>query len=161
MARDVFHSCPADERQQILAGGMRPSQCEMCRRDAAGQPLAPLVDHDSGFFGDHTKGVYVSKHADYTFKYFQSPPRRPVVGQRGAVVMLETVTGRVRHLAQRRDGERPTPGFDCHESPNHLEYYVWDGATQAEPPRCTGRVVPRFVVHWRAVQGRGNIADDQ
>jgi hypothetical protein len=159
MPRDVFHTCPAHVLPQIVAGGMRPSQCRMCRRDAAGQPLARLVEHDCGFFGDHSKGVYVSKHADYTF-YYQND-RKPCVGDEGAVIMLEMVTGKVNHFPQIRNGAAPTPGFQCHESPEHLEFFVWDDATQAEPPRCTYRAVPRFVIKWRAVKGRGGIAHDQ
>jgi hypothetical protein len=153
MTRDVFHTCPAHVLPLITAGGMQPSQCRMCR----GQ--APLVEHDCGWFGDHSKGVYVSKHADYTF-YYQNG-RKPCVGDEGAVIMLEMVTGKVKHFTERRDGAAPTPGFDCHESPNHLEFFVWDDATQAEPPRCTYRAVPRFVIKWRAVKGRGGIAHDQ
>ena len=46
MTRDVFPHAAA-----IVAGGMQPSRCRMCR----GQ--APLVEHDCGWFGDHSKGV--------------------------------------------------------------------------------------------------------
>ena len=48
----------------------------------------------------------------------------------------------------------------AHGSPENLEFFVWDDATQAEPPRCTYRAVPRFVIRWRAVKGRGGIAHD-
>jgi hypothetical protein len=152
MKRDVFHTCPEQILPLILAGGMRPSQCVMCR----GQ--AQLIEHDYGFFGDRSKGVYVSKHADYTFFYQNS--RKPRVGDEGAVMMLEMVTGKTKYFNERRDGAPPTPNFHCHESPNHLEFFVWDDETQAEPPRSTYRAVPRFVIHWRAVQSRGGIEHD-
>jgi hypothetical protein len=153
--RCVFHSCPDATRLLIVAHGMRPSHCNMCRGNA--QPR----DHDSGWFGNHTKGVYVSKHADYTFKYQTLQQVSPVVGDRGAVIMLEIVTGKVQHFGQRRDGALPTPDFHCHESPNHLEFFVWDTETMAEPPRHSHRAVPRFVIHWQAaLNQRGGIADD-
>jgi hypothetical protein len=156
MTRDVFHSCPADVLPLILAGGMQPSQCQMCR----GQ--APFIEHDCGWFGKHTDGVYVSKHADYTFHYQHAPGRKPAAGDEGAVIMLETVTGKVKHFDQRRDGAPPTAGFHCHASTKYLEFYVWDDETQAEPPRSTHRVVPRFVIRWRAVRNtRKSVAHDQ
>ena len=65
-------------------------------------------DHDQGWFGDHSKGVYVSKHADYTFFYARG--RDPVAGDEGVVVLLELVTGRVRHLDARDDGAQPSDG---------------------------------------------------
>jgi hypothetical protein len=96
------------------AHGMRPSHCELCRG------IAPMAQHDCGFFGDHSKGVYVSKHADYTVHYQRNREPRP--GDEGTVLMLDLITGRVNHFDQRRDGAPPTAGFHCHESPNHLEF---------------------------------------
>jgi hypothetical protein len=101
---------------------------------------------DQGWFGNHTKGVYLSKHADYTFWHS------------GRVVMLEVVTGRVCHFAQRRDGAHPMA--HCHESPNNLEFYVWDTNTTAEPPTPTYRAIPKYVISWKAVKDRGNIKHD-
>jgi len=154
MRRDVFHTCPADVRPPIEAHGMRPSHCELCRG------LAPMAAHDCGFFGDHSKGVYVSKHADYTTFYERNREPRP--GDTGTVLLLDLITGRIQHFDQRRDGARPTVGFHCHESPNNLEFYVWDDESTAEPPRPTHRVVPRFAISWRAVRNdRANIVHDQ
>jgi hypothetical protein len=142
--RDVFHTCPAESLPLILAHGMRPSHCEYCRG---------VVDEpecgDQGFFGDHTKGVYLSKHADYTFWYQRK--RDVQVGDTGRVIMLEVATGLVQHFGQKRDGAPPTPNFHCHESPNHLEFFVWDNETQAEPPRPSCRAIPKYIVSWRAV----------
>jgi len=153
MRRDVFHTCPDDVLPLIEAHGMRPSHCAMCRG------LAPMAAHDCGWFGDHSKGVYVSKHADYTMYYQRG--RDPQPGDEGTVLMLDLITGRVQHFDQRRDGAPPTPGFHCHETPNHLEFYVWDDETIAEPPRPTHRLVPRYAVSWRAVRNdRAGIQHD-
>ncbi len=65
-------------------------------------------DHDRGWLGDHSKGVYVSKHVDYTFFYSSSTD--PFPGDEGIVVMLELVTGRVCHFNERNDGVQPSPG---------------------------------------------------
>ena len=51
--------------------------------------------------------------------------------------------------------------YDCHESPNHLEFYVWDDASRREPPAGCCRAVPRWEVRWRAVaNARACIAED-
>ena len=84
------------------AGGMKPALCYHCLHQIESQ------DHDKGWFGDHSKGVYVSKHVDYTFYYSSS--REPVPGDEGVVVMFELVTGRVRHFNTRDDGVQPSPG---------------------------------------------------
>ena len=153
--RDVFHTCPADVLPQIEAHGMRPSHCDVCRG------IRPEgMCGDRGFFGDHSKGVYVSKHADYTAFYQRG--REPRIDDEGTVLLLDCVTGRVNHFDQRRHGALPTPGFHCHESTNHLEFFVWDDDTTAEPPRPSHRVVPRFAISWRAVRNdRANVQHDQ
>ena len=62
-----------------------------------------------GWFGDHTMGVYVSKHADYTF-WFQKG-RNPTVRDEGTVLLLELVTGRVNHFERKIQGAKPTAGY--------------------------------------------------
>jgi hypothetical protein len=57
--------------------------------------------------------------------------------------MLRAVTGKVSQFDQKRDGAPPTPGFHCHESPNQLEFYVWDEGTVSEPPRPSHRAIPK------------------
>jgi flagellar motor protein MotB len=143
--RFVFHTCKdATTLGLIEQNGMRPSHCRICRR------LEPWIDHDCGWFGDHTKGVYVSKHADYTFYYQRDRDPRP--GDEGTVLVLEMVTGKVKHFNERRDGAAPSAGYHCHETMNFLEFYVWDSESTSEPPRPTHRLLPMFVVSWRAVQ---------
>lgn len=144
--RFVFHSCPADVLHLICANTLRPSLCEVCK---AGKKC-----HDPGYFGDHTKGVYVSKHAgvpryhadltaccsaDYTFFYVNY--QEVTAGEEGATIMLKCVTGRRKHFREMVSGIAPTPGFHCHESPNHLEFFIFN----------PDQVVPVCVVHWKAV----------
>lgn len=152
--RIVFHTCSAETIPLIECNGMRPSQCTACRG------LEPWHEHDCGWFGDHTKGIYVSKHADYTFYYQQH--REPQPGDYGEVVLLHAVTGKTRHFVDRSDGAQPTAGCHCHESPNHLEFYLWDQETMKNPPGNSYRAVPKFVIRWRAIQNyRMGIAHDQ
>lgn len=151
--RDVFHTCRhAGAIELIETEGMKPSDCRQCRG------LEPFTDHDCGFFGNHTKGVYVSKHADYTFYYNRDDTPRP--GDVGQVIMLELVTGRVLHVETVQNGMNPSPVHDCHESPNHLEFYVWDTDSKRDPPGNTFRVIPRYAISWRAVQARGSLPHD-
>eukprot|EP00927_Polykrikos_kofoidii_P066332 TRINITY_DN61958_c0_g1_i1.p1 TRINITY_DN61958_c0_g1~~TRINITY_DN61958_c0_g1_i1.p1 ORF type:complete len:854 (-),score=132.87 TRINITY_DN61958_c0_g1_i1:49-2610(-) len=151
--RWVFHTCSRnDVLEAITTTGMRPSHCGICRGVQVG------TCKDCGWFGDHTKGVYVSKHADYTFYYQQD--RAPQPGDRGKVVMLEMVTGKVRHCHTVMPGTAPSEGFHCHESPGHLEYFVWDDSTTAEPPGISHRCLPRHLIHWHAVGARYMIEHD-
>ena len=51
--------------------------------------------------------------------------------------------------------------YDCHESPNNLEFFVWDEASCRVPPAGCCRAVPRWEVRWRAVaNARACIAED-
>ncbi len=101
--RNVFHSCSKEALEQIRKVGLRPSACDFCRG-----VIKNWIDHDCGWFGDHSKGVYVSKHADYTFFYAQK--KAPVPGDEGTVLMLELVTGRVLHFDKKCKGVQPTDG---------------------------------------------------
>ena len=58
----------------------------------------------------------------------------------------------VRHFTERRNGAPPMPGYQCHETMNHLEYFVFDAESTAEPPRPTHRLLPCFAVSWRAIR---------
>jgi hypothetical protein len=98
--RHVFHTCRPEAAHPIGRDGLRPAQCDLCQGS---------IEHDRGWFGDHTKGVYVSKNADYTF--FYQNHRRPVGGDKGTVLMFQMVTGRIQHLDQRQDGAPPMPGY--------------------------------------------------
>ncbi len=98
--RYVFHTCPPDVIEDIGRDGLRPALCGLC-------PDGPV--HDQGWFGNHTKTVYVSKHADYTFFYQRGRP--PINGDAGIVLVFQFVTGRIRHLNQRHDGGAPDPRY--------------------------------------------------
>eukprot|EP00931_Biecheleriopsis_adriatica_P119415 TRINITY_DN94637_c0_g1_i1.p1 TRINITY_DN94637_c0_g1~~TRINITY_DN94637_c0_g1_i1.p1 ORF type:complete len:414 (+),score=58.35 TRINITY_DN94637_c0_g1_i1:82-1242(+) len=151
----VYHCAPVDVIPHIIRDGLRPSHCAFCR-GLGGAPCG-----DSGWFGDHSKGVYVSKHADYTSKYFRSPPVSPGDGDIGRTVMFKTLPGRKRRFHAIDERAQPDCNFDCHVSPNGLEYFIYDTATQAEPPRHASRCVPVAVIHWRAVSARYvGITDD-
>mmetsp|Transcript_19503 Transcript_19503/g.54282 ORF Transcript_19503/g.54282 Transcript_19503/m.54282 type:complete len:912 (-) Transcript_19503:897-3632(-) len=65
MRRMVFHTAPADALARIEQEGMRPCMCSVCLKPTSGV----WPEHDAGFFGNHALGVYVSRHADYTFYY--------------------------------------------------------------------------------------------
>eukprot|EP01012_Entosiphon_sulcatum_P053007 TRINITY_DN7289_c0_g1_i17.p1 TRINITY_DN7289_c0_g1~~TRINITY_DN7289_c0_g1_i17.p1 ORF type:complete len:438 (+),score=89.12 TRINITY_DN7289_c0_g1_i17:94-1407(+) len=141
--RIVYHTTPNPSAMAAIPReGMRPSNCPICSTgvDNCGDP---------GWFGDHTKGVYVSKHADYTTYYQHHRP--PTKGDSGSIIAFELVTGKTKHMLQRVDGCAPTAGHLCHESPNHLEYFVFDPS----------QLLPLFVVHWTAVQSRCNMPHDQ
>ena len=100
MVRDVFHTYGFDKVVNLVkAHNMRPSHCEMCR------DVVPYANHDCGFFGDQSKGVYLSKLADYTVWYQRQHNTRD--GNTGKVVILQMVTGKVSHFDQRRDGAPP------------------------------------------------------
>ena len=145
MARHVFHTCKPGVAALIEREGMLPSPCGICLGRAG-----LWIDHDNGWFGDHSQGVYVSKHADYTFFYQQD--REVRVGDEGEVLVLELVTGRVLHFEARRDGAAPSADHDCHESPNHLEFFVYDENTRRRPPEPSYRLAPRWAIKWRAVK---------
>jgi len=152
--RSVFHTCRHESVELIERNGLRPSKCLMCRGEEA------FREHDCGWFGDHTKGVYVSKHADYTFFYQNN--RDPIAGDDGEVILLHAETGKVRHFTAAEHGVAPTAGVHCHESPNHMEFFLWDDATRQNPPQASCRALPKFVIRWHAVRNeRLQIAHDQ
>jgi hypothetical protein len=154
--RNVFHTCAEDVIRHIEEGGMKPVECPFC----CGDPGTRWMDHDNGFFGNHSKGIYVSKHADYTFYYQRHCVPRP--GDVGVVLMLELVTGRVKHFDQMDMGVQPSPAHHCHESPKHLEYYVYDDNTVQNPPAPCYRVVPKWAISWCAVENtRVGVVHDQ
>eukprot|EP00047_Mylnosiga_fluctuans_P001195 m.218044 g.218044 ORF g.218044 m.218044 type:complete len:3593 (-) comp10156_c0_seq3:222-11000(-) len=135
--RLMYHSTQADSVQGISVLGLKPAECEACRTSV-------YVQHDAGWYGKHSKGVYVSKHADYTFRYALPPGREPahvIIGDYGTTVVLKVVTGRVRHFHTPRGPIEPTPGYHSHEGTEHLEHFIFDPA----------QTLPVAVVHWRAI----------
>ena len=113
--RLVFHSCPPDVVPLICANTLRPSLCAKCKkgRECDDPGLCCVVVRafvfccvlllltfasGVGFFGAHTKGVYVSKHADYTFYYVRSNEVKE--GDTGSTIVLKCVTGRRKHFRE-------------------------------------------------------------
>ena len=79
------------------AAGGGDGDCGICLGRAGG-----WIDHGDGFFGDHSRGVNASKHADCTF--FCQQDRDVKVGDEGEVLVLELVTGHVKRFEGREDG---------------------------------------------------------
>lgn len=104
----------------------------------------------AGYFGDHTKGVYVSKHADYTFYYVKLA--EVGAGDEGSTIVLKCVTGRRKLFREMISGVAPTPGYHAHESPNHLEFFLFNAE----------QTVPVYVVHWKCIANtRADILHEQ
>ena len=40
--------------------------------------------------------------------------------------MFKMFTGRRKYFAETQMKVAPTAGYHCHESPNHLEFYIWN-----------------------------------
>eukprot|EP00047_Mylnosiga_fluctuans_P018678 m.73837 g.73837 ORF g.73837 m.73837 type:complete len:785 (+) comp7744_c0_seq2:79-2433(+) len=130
--RFVYHACHPSIVSSICKDGLRAAQCASCLKGE------DLPGHDGGWFGNHSRGVYVSSAADYSLFYSTGCEVRD--GDSGLTVMLEVVIGRVRHFQTPPGSIPPTPGVHAHESPHGLEYFIFDAA----------QVIPRAVVHWRA-----------
>lgn len=83
-------------------------------------------------FGDHTKGVYVSRHPDYTMFYQKKSADADGdevrTGDQGSVIMLSAFAGKMKYFPERDDGAQPTPGYHSHGSPNRLEIFIFNPA---------------------------------
>jgi len=141
--RWVFHTnSDLEISQKIASTNLRPSNCQTCK---AGNKCA-----DPGFFGDHTKGVYVSKHADYTFYYQKGHKAEVEENDIGAVIMMKMFTGKIKHLDKLAVKEPPTLGYHCHETTNFMEYYVWD----------TNQIMPYYIISWKAISNTRMIKEE-
>jgi len=141
--RWVFHTNPDLEiSQKIASTNLRPSNCQTCK---GGHRCT-----DPGFYGDHTKGVYVSKHADYTFYYQKGHKAEVEKNDIGAVIMMKMFTGKIKHLDNLALKEPPTLGYNCHETQNFMEYYVWD----------TKQIMPCYIIYWQAIQNTRMIKEE-
>lgn len=81
-------------------------------------------------FGDHTKGVYVSRHPDYTMFYQKKTAKKlgdePVAGDEGSVIMFNAFAGKMKYFPKVDNGAAPTPGYHSHGSPNQLEIFIFN-----------------------------------
>jgi len=141
--RWVFHT-NADETvtRMICKTNLRAKNCQPCSSGG--------YCSDPGWFGDHTKGVYVSKHADYTF-FYQRMGTAVKDGDQGMVIMFRMFTGKRYHFQAKSVKVQPTVGYHCHESPKHLEYYVFDA----------NQIMPCYLIHWLAIHNKRAILEDQ
>ena len=91
-------------------------------------PLNPCKSQsDDGWFGTNKKGVYVSRYAEYTFKYANGG--EPLEdGDSCEVLMFKTLPGKSHRIAEVNLGMNPTPGYESHSSPTYLEWYLFDEA---------------------------------
>jgi len=143
--RWVFHTNPSLSVTKLIAtSNLRPSNCSICKSGI------DKYCSDPGFYGDHTKGVYVSKHVDYTFYYQKGHKALVEESDTGAVLMMKMFTGKRKHLDRRADKAPPSIGYHCHETPNHLEFYVWD----------TNQLVPCYILHWKAIKNKRLILEE-
>lgn len=131
--RTVYHGCTESIARLICEQGLKPADCYLCKTQSR-------IPHDAGYLGNHSQGVYVSKHADYTLYYCNTKDVKP--DDDGVVVVLECVTGKMQHFKVMPGPISPTPGYHSHEGSNQLEYYLFNPA----------QAVPRAVIHWKAIK---------
>jgi hypothetical protein len=88
-----------------------------------GHPLNPSKAVDEGFFGIPTHGIYVSRYADYIFKY-SSQLEALNAGETCKVVMFHVLPGHSLHIEKQTAGLKPAEGYDSHSSSNFQEWCV-------------------------------------
>merc|ERR1712232_1079510 len=94
-----------------------------------------------GWFGDPHQGVYVSQASDYCLKY--SHGQKPLaIGDEVRIMVFKVLPGRVYHCNAVTLGLHPVNGFDSHESPHHLEWYL----------PMEGQSCPLFVLKVKAME---------
>jgi hypothetical protein len=88
-----------------------------------GHPQNASESTDDGWFGDPRAGVYVGQCSDYVLKY--SNHLLPLQSEGTVkIVLFKVLPGRVFHCSQVEEGRQPEPGYDSHESPHNLEWYL-------------------------------------
>eukprot|EP01064_Diplonema_japonicum_P014808 TRINITY_DN224_c4_g1_i1.p1 TRINITY_DN224_c4_g1~~TRINITY_DN224_c4_g1_i1.p1 ORF type:complete len:446 (+),score=122.82 TRINITY_DN224_c4_g1_i1:55-1392(+) len=113
-------------------------------------PLNPCKNStDDGWFGTNKKGVYVSKYADYTFKYSNDCTALDN-DQKAKTIMFKTLPGKSKHIPAVKTGLQPAKGFDSHSSPNYLEWYLFE----------EGQLCPEYVLEVQAREDNRTAADD-
>lgn len=133
-------------------GTAMPNIKKICQNGLlrVGHPLNPSKAVDSGFFGVPQHGVYVSRYADYTFKYSnQLDPLEE--GETCQVILFQVTPGRSLHIKKSTPGLKPTPGYDSHSSSNHQEWYLFDEA------QCC----PQYILKIKAIVNRRTDGDDR
>jgi hypothetical protein len=127
----------------------------MCKngRLKIGHENNPSTATDEGWFGDPRKGIYVGQCSDYVLNYSNYP--NPVAsGQTVKIILFKVLPGRVYHCDKVEMGRQPEPGYDSHESPHSLEWYLpLDGQS------CPVAVLT-IKAEDRCTDGGGDKADD-
>jgi hypothetical protein len=142
----VFHGTQRSRLLPICQDGLIP-----------GKASAQL--NDRGYFGDRTKGVYVTAFADYALFYCAEPKRRPASSDGkatehstppdfAAIVMLRCVTGKVHNLATFEPGRALDAGYHSNQSQQGLEYFLYDPA-QCYPRGVGSPCYPTHILHVR------------
>lgn len=113
-------------REQVCFHGTHPSHLDsLCNFGLlpAGHELNPCqTSVDSGSFGSCSKGIYLSRHADCTFRYANGLlPLKP--GDRCKIMMFKCLPGKSLHIETLCGPIDPTPGYDSHSGPH--EWYLF------------------------------------
>lgn len=162
----VFHGC-----RRLNTGSVK--ERASVKHSLATKGLVPWsssseeMQTDVGWFGDSTRGVYVSKHLDYCLKYAHPDRQAVQVGEQLEVLMLKLVPGRIKQLetSSQYASLPPAPGFDCHESSSYRqELYVYDKTVvdPAEPSRGPRQLLLTHILTIKAVEEQNEVvgADD-
>eukprot|EP01064_Diplonema_japonicum_P012791 TRINITY_DN20147_c0_g1_i1.p1 TRINITY_DN20147_c0_g1~~TRINITY_DN20147_c0_g1_i1.p1 ORF type:complete len:192 (+),score=29.23 TRINITY_DN20147_c0_g1_i1:192-767(+) len=137
--RYAFHGTSPQNIDSIIMKGLLPFT----------HPLSIAGRVDEGYFGSTSKGIYVSRFADYSLQYSNNV--RPLEPPHSVLLlMFTTLPGRSLHVKEAVGPVDPTPGYDSHESPNFLEWYLFDEA------RCC----PAMLLQIRAVEDTATAGND-
>jgi len=137
--RRAYHGTRASNVEPICKNGLLK----------IGNPKNPSQATDPGWFGDPRKGVYVSRHVEYTTKYSNSLAHLEP-NDRVKIIMFKTLPGKSFHVEQVTKGMSPTPGYDSHSSPSFLEWFLFD-----EAQSC-----PVYVLEVQALENTRVKSDD-
>lgn len=91
-----------------------------------GHPNNPSTSTDPGYFGDPRYGIYIGRYIEYTFKYTRRPLQPLSPGDKVKILRFKIFPGKSIHIKNINLGMAPTKGYHSHQSPNHLEWFLFD-----------------------------------
>uniref|UniRef100_A0A4W3IZU5 TASOR pseudo-PARP domain-containing protein n=1 Tax=Callorhinchus milii TaxID=7868 RepID=A0A4W3IZU5_CALMI len=113
--------------------------------------------------GDPTKGVYLCRYSDFLH------PAPWLHKESGCLVIFKVIQGRVKSVAENYtdDFTSPSPGYDCHVSPNLrndvscatasrfelTQYYVYEFGQSDGFLRCPRQLCPYALVEFQYCGG--------
>lgn len=98
---------------------------------------------DDGWFG---AGIYFSQHADYVMMYYTTGSFNLVqVGDKGKLLQVDILPGRIKRLDQAHLGAARTINYDSHVTPNGFEYVMFNKR----------HILPRYVISFDVVAAAG------